>query len=134
MRVIAATDGSDEAVGALDWLVYFPFPERSTIELLSVVGYPELGEGIRQALRTHTAATTLDRARRRLSPRWISVTARVLDGDPREAIVAAAMRQTADLIVLGARGLGAINPALIGRVSIAVERHAPCPVLVCKGD
>jgi nucleotide-binding universal stress UspA family protein len=134
MRIVVATDGSDEATRALDWLAYFPLPEGSGIEVVSAVSYPDLDESIRQALRTHTAATTLDAARRRLTQRWGNVTARVLDGDPRETIVATAIRQTADLIVLGARGLGAIGAMLLGRVSIAVAREAPCPVLVCKGD
>src|SRR5215470_656438 len=134
MWIVVATDGSDEATRALDWLVYFPLPEGSGIEVVSSVSYPDLDEGIRQALRTHAAATTLDAARRRLTQRWGNVTARVLDGDPRETIVATAIRQTADLIVLGARGLGGIGAALLGRVSIAVARQAPCPVLVCKGD
>jgi nucleotide-binding universal stress UspA family protein len=134
MRIVVATDGSDEAVRALDWLAYFPLPEDSTLDVVSAVSYPDLDEGIRQALRTHTAATTLDWARQRLAKRWVNVTARVLDGDPRETIVATAIRQSANLIVLGARGLGAMGAMLLGRVSIAVARQAPCPILVCKGD
>lgn len=133
MRIVVATDGSDEAARALDWLAHFPLPNEGTIEIVSAVWHPELDDGIRQALRTHAAATTLDRARQRLAQRWVNVTARVLDGDPRETIVAAARHQAADLIVLGARGLAAVNPLLLGRVSIAVAREAPCPVLVCKG-
>ena len=121
-RVLVPIDGSEEAARALDWLAYFPFPKESTIEVVSAVWHPELDDGIRQALRAHTAATTLGHARQRLAQRWVNVTARMLDGDPRETIVAAATNDAADLIVLGARGLAAINPLLLGRVSIAVAR------------
>jgi nucleotide-binding universal stress UspA family protein len=133
MRILVATDGSNEAVQAPDWLTYFPLPEDSTVEVVTAVSYPELAESIRQALRTYALCVTVDGARERLAKRWANVTARVVDGDPREVIVAAAAKGAADLIVLGARGLGAAGTLLPGRVSVGVARRAPYPVLVCKG-
>src|SRR5262249_50166033 len=61
------------------------------------------------------------------------VSSRILDGDPREAVVEAAWTSQADLIVVGARGLGALASFLLGRTSLGIARHAPCPVLVCRG-
>src|SRR5262249_2234225 len=72
-------------------------------------------------------------ARGRLAKRWPAVSANVLDGDPRKAIVDAAAKFGSDLIVLGARGLGAVASFLLGSVSLGVSRHAPCPALVCRG-
>ncbi len=60
-------------------------------------------------------------------------TGRVVEGDPRAEIVAAARDWHADLVVMGARGLSGIARFFLGSVSLAVARHAPCPVLVCKG-
>jgi nucleotide-binding universal stress UspA family protein len=54
-------------------------------------------------------------------------------GDPREEIVRVAQEWQADLIVLGARGLGPVKRLLLGSVSLGVARHAPCPLLVVKG-
>ncbi len=51
-------------------------------------------------------------------------------GEPHERIVALAKKNEADLIVMGARGLGAIKGLLIGSVTDAVLKSAPCPVLV----
>jgi nucleotide-binding universal stress UspA family protein len=46
------------------------------------------------------------------------------------AILDAADRHEAALIVLGARGLSAVRSFLLGSVSHAVAQHAHCPVLV----
>jgi len=56
----------------------------------------------------------------------------VLEGDARETILRAAEEWPADLIVLGARGLGAMAGFLLGSVSLGVARHARCSVLVVK--
>jgi nucleotide-binding universal stress UspA family protein len=44
----------------------------------------------------------------------------------------AASQQQADLIVVGAKGLGAIARFLIGSVSTRVVQHANCAVLVVR--
>jgi nucleotide-binding universal stress UspA family protein len=70
-----------------------------------------------------------------LQPRWPRSRVEVADsdafGDPREAILRAC--QHVDLVVLGARGLGTVKGFLLGSVTIAVARYAPCSVLVAKG-
>lgn len=42
--------------------------------------------------------------------------------------------ETAQQIVLGSRGMGAIARTLVGSVSSGVSRHAKCPVAVIKDD
>lgn len=56
----------------------------------------------------------------------------VWEGDPGEAIVAAADAEGADLIVVGSHGRGPVGRFLIGSVSDYVVRHARCPVLVVR--
>ncbi|HEU5322556.1 MAG TPA: universal stress protein, partial [Methylomirabilota bacterium] len=73
-------------------------------------------------------------ARATLEARWPAVETRVVEGDVPVQIVHAAAEWRADLVVLGARGLGALAGALLGSVSIAVARHAGCAVLVVKGE
>ncbi len=51
-------------------------------------------------------------------------------GEPRLRIVACAREHEIDLIVMGARGLGLIQGMIIGSVTDAVLKSAPCPVFV----
>lgn len=52
--------------------------------------------------------------------------------EPAEIITSEALRLGADLIVIGARGLGAIDRMLLGSVSDKVLRHSTLPVLVVR--
>jgi nucleotide-binding universal stress UspA family protein len=56
----------------------------------------------------------------------------VWEGDPGEAIIDAAQAESADMIVVGSHGRGAVGRFLIGSVSDHVVRHASCPVLVVR--
>lgn len=60
-------------------------------------------------------------------------TTRLVDGDPREAILAAAEVARADTIFLGARGLGRMDRLLLGSVSSYVVTHAHCSVEIVRG-
>jgi nucleotide-binding universal stress UspA family protein len=54
------------------------------------------------------------------------------EGEPYKRIVSVAKEKDFDLIVMGARGLGRIEGMLIGSVTDAVLKSAPCPVLVIR--
>ncbi len=58
----------------------------------------------------------------------------VWEGEPGEAIVAAADSENADLIVVGSHGRSGVSRFLIGSVSDFVVRHAHCPVMVVRGQ
>jgi nucleotide-binding universal stress UspA family protein len=129
MRILLATDGSSHAVEAAEWLVHFPVPDDAVVEVVTVVA----GQAPGRSERWEQAEQVVEDARRRLAKRWPGAGGRILEGDPREAIVEAAARDGADLVALGSRGLGAVTALLLGSVAVGVARHASCPVLVCKG-
>ena len=134
-RVMFATDGSDDATKALGWLADFPLPAEAEIEVVNAVRLPfPMGAVVSLGWKEFLAESerVVAEAQARLQTRWSTVTGRVLEGDPREAIVDAATKAGSDLIVLGARGLGAVASFLLGSVSLGITRHAPCPVLVCR--
>jgi len=138
MRVLFATDGSEDARTATAYLARFPLPAGSRLRVVSVVSIPpsaldvptvrELQASLREAARQ-----TAEAARAALAPRFAGTDVQVPEGDAREAILRVAAEWPADLVVLGARGLGAMAGFLLGSVSLGVARHAPCSVLVVKG-
>jgi nucleotide-binding universal stress UspA family protein len=137
MRVLFATDGSDDAKAAAAWVDRLPLPPGREIMVLVVVTVPlvptfsDVGE-FRSALIADARMLADDTATMLVHAGSRAI-GRVVEGDPRHEIVEAAETWKADLIVLGARGLGAIKEFLLGSVSLGVARHARCPVLVCKG-
>ena len=54
------------------------------------------------------------------------------EGDAGESIVEASEAETADLIVVGTHGRGAVGRLFLGSVSDHVVRHARCPVMVVR--
>jgi len=138
MRVLLATDGSDDARAATVWLTRFPLPEGSRVRIVTVVSIPPSAldlPTVRDFVGTlrEGAGRTAEAARTALAARFPDAEARVLEGEAREAILQAAEEWPADLVVLGARGLGAVAGFLLGSVSLGVARHARCSVLVVKG-
>ena len=139
MRVLLATDGSEEALAATDRLLTFPLPTSSTVRVLAVASLDharpadlESAHEYRRHLHER-AGVIVSEARDTLVRRWANVEERVTDGDAREEIVRIAEEWPADLVVVGARGLTPLKRALLGSVSTAVVRYVHGPVLIVRG-
>jgi nucleotide-binding universal stress UspA family protein len=72
------------------------------------------------------------RAANILRRRWPGVKTMVVQGDPRVEIVHVAEQTRADMVALGARGLGPLKRLLVGSTSLAVARYAPCAVAIIR--
>lgn len=137
LRILYATDGSSDARMAGEWLNGFPIPAASPVLVVAVVSLPSSVLDI-PTVRSYydelraAGEAVVEHARAGLAPRWETST-RVVEGEPREEIPRLAAQWGADLVVVGARGHGAVKSFLLGSVSRAVVHHAPCPVLVVKG-
>ena len=62
----------------------------------------------------------------------VEVRVKQVPGHPAAVIVEEALREGADLIVMGSRGYGPIAGPLLGSVSQRVLQKAECPVLIVK--
>src|SRR5678815_1467369 len=102
MRILVGTDGSAGADEAMKWLGNFPLPEDTAVEVISASRLPFTAEAVSELGWRQLLVETqrvVDDARERLVKRWTTVAGRALDGDPRDAIVAAAKQGKSDLIV-----------------------------------
>lgn len=64
----------------------------------------------------------------------VSMVTHEMTGDPADAILAVAESNQADLVVVGARGLGTVERFVRGSVSTKVAHHSPCDVLIVEHD
>jgi nucleotide-binding universal stress UspA family protein len=132
-HVLVASDGSLPATAATVTAAHFPWPKGTHASgvVSRETGTNEEWRAVRAALEQsfHSTAETTAKA---LARRWPDARVRVIDGPPASAIVRAAKRRRADVIVMGWRGHGTVRRLLAGSVSRDVVRAAPCSVLVVR--
>jgi nucleotide-binding universal stress UspA family protein len=61
-----------------------------------------------------------------------SITGRLLEGRPSAVLLKAAAAAQAQMLVVGARGVGGFDGLLLGSVGLHVVTNAPCPVVVVR--
>lgn len=120
-RILLAFDGSDGALGAVTALSHWSLA-GSVVTLLTVLDGEEWPSQQVARLR-ETAATTLRRLGARVEPL-------MAEGGAAEQLLGHARRELSDLVVLGPRKRPALSQLLLGSVTGAVLRQAPCPVLI----
>ena len=142
-NVLVAFDASKEAELALDHAIAMAQVYRARLALVAVVAPPPLlawqaPGGLRGMHESEQ--TELDAALRRAADRVpddMSVTTRLLDGDPARELLRAARDGDHDVLVMGSRGRGRMTAALLGSVSNRVMHDAEIPVIVIhrpRGD
>ncbi len=85
-----------------------------------------------QASRVRAARRDVDRAAQKLRRSGWPARGDVRSGVPLAELLRAARSTGADLLVLGARGIGGIERFLLGSVADAVTRRSPISVLIVK--
>jgi nucleotide-binding universal stress UspA family protein len=136
MKILVAIDGSPCSDRAVQSVAMRPWPADSHIALVSVVHtwIPSFPDPQLMIEAAHVEALEADRKRapgrlqraeRCLAGKpGVSVTTRVLEGDPAEAILDEAERWDADLIVVGSHGYGRLKRRLLGSVSQELALHS----------
>jgi nucleotide-binding universal stress UspA family protein len=135
-KILLATDGSAASESAGDQAIDLAAQTGACLLVVSVLS--------RSSRSPEAAAPPVDDSRDSLTARaqaivalaraaGVDATFLVWDGEPGDAIVAAADSEDADLIVVGSHGRSGVSRFFIGSVSDFVVRHAHCPVMVVRG-
>lgn len=146
MRALLAIDGSWDSKRATELVMNLAWPSGSTIRVHSannafpyyagipgVMLTPEVVEQAEAAFRGEAEALVRSTVERLDRP-GIEVQGEVTIAPAIGAIIDESRRFRADLIVVGSRGLGPFESSLLGSTSAALVDHAPCSVLVARGD
>ena len=136
-RIVCAVDFSEASASALSWAELLAGPAAANLLLLHVFEWPfgeTTGDDPISTLRRSLAAEAQDQLDNLASVAQSRIAERVVrQGKPSKEIVEFAAERSADLVVLGASGRGAINQAVLGSTAHAVLRHMVCPVLTVPG-
>jgi nucleotide-binding universal stress UspA family protein len=140
--ILLATDGSPSAARAADVAIEIAHAAKAPLHVVaawsipaSAFGYaplvivPEVADAEREK-----AADAVAQAVEQAEAAGVSVSSEVREGQAVEEISAAAREAHASLVVVGAHGWGALKRLVVGSVSMGVLHHAPCPVLVVRGE
>jgi nucleotide-binding universal stress UspA family protein len=142
-EIVVGVDGSEESRAALDWAVeegrlrqapvlaihawevpMVPAPTGLVPPSVEVVGdLTELREDAASLVETMVRETAADAADVEIRPLTV-------EDKPVNALLDAAERNDAQMIVVGSRGHGGFVALLIGSTSDQVARHATCPVVI----
>ncbi|WP_292364388.1 MULTISPECIES: universal stress protein [unclassified Methanoculleus] len=137
--ILLATDGSENALrateAAIDLIQEFSHPTVIVVHIATST--PSQSRMVKAGFDVHAlleedarqaARETLER----FEAAGIPYALKVALGDPVAEILAIAQKESADLIVVGSRGLGAIRGVMMGSVSQKVAQTAKCPVMIVK--
>jgi nucleotide-binding universal stress UspA family protein len=145
MKILLPIDGSDGSRAALQEAIARPWPAQTEIRIVSVAHtyIPIVANaGLSLAAARHDlleqdrkrASRDVDEAAKtiRACASELNVTAAALEGEPKEIILEEAERSSADLIMLGSHGHGAVRRFFLGSVAQAVVIHAACSVEIVR--
>ena len=144
--ILVATDGSDDSDAAVDAALDLAHDTNGKLLVLSVVpeasgdasddgagsdadAEPPARDEDEEVIEANDLTNdVVDHA-----VEWgIEATPLVWEGEPADAILAAAESEGADVIVIGSSGKSGVGRMLMGSVSDDVIRRAPVPVMVVR--
>jgi nucleotide-binding universal stress UspA family protein len=136
--ILLATDGSGPAERAADFAASLALRYEARVTVLhaytpvpAYLGEPNFSRALYKTL--DEAQAMVGEAAERLRQAGVKeVATDALAGPAADVILDVVESRKPDLLVLGARGLGAWQGMILGSVSMAVTQRAACPVLVVK--
>ena len=138
--IVVGTDGSAGAEAAVQKVIDIARGSGATVHI--VCAYPGRSTLERIGLTAKTepvnlrgvAADVVARDERRFEEAGFDVEVYVREGDPAHTLVDVAEETDADLIAVGARGLGALRRFALGSVSSKLSHSAPTSLLIVRDE
>ena len=140
--IVAATDGSQESLRAVDWAAREAVLRGAPLRIVSAPGLlPRMAgsEGhsayqtVSDEIRKHAdLALTTAAARAAKAAPDLLIDTDHLEGPPAEAVTESG--SGALMLVVGSRGIGAFTAMILGSVSRYAAPHASCPVVVVREE
>jgi len=145
--ILLCTDGSDQAMDALEsgldllgrasnfvLVTVADAPDPDVMSGTAHVGTDLSADEFDLAVgKAHESARqVVSAAEDRLG--LVGIEVRVIAGEPASAICGLADELHARAIVIGTHGRSGLNRSLMGSVSDYIVRHAPCSVIVTRGE
>ena len=140
--IVAATDGSEESLRAVDWAAREAVLRGAPLRIVSAAGLlPRM-----VASQGHSDYQTVSDALRKDSDVALTTAAAraaqaapdlLIDTDHLPGAPAAAVTESASgalMLVVGSRGIGAFHAMILGSVSRYAATHASSPVVVVRGE
>jgi nucleotide-binding universal stress UspA family protein len=138
MKILLAVDDSKFSKAAVQAVIAHHQKPGLEVRVLhaaeppALLMAPEMAEYIPPQESAEQANAIVAKAADELRAAGVNASTAVLQGDPKSVILDEAAAWSADLIVLGSHGRKALERFLLGSVSEAVVRHAPCSVEVVR--
>ncbi len=134
-RILLPTDGSPQSVAAAQHALYLARSLGAALTALYVIEIDirlgvHIGEEVAEV--TQTGEQALAEVESLAAATDLSVTTLLREGKITDVILDEAKELNADLIVMGAHSMGALERMLLGSVSTVVAQHASCPVLLVR--
>lgn len=144
-KLLIATDGSKFSNNAVDYAIHMAKESNFEVIALYVINLKHFEI---YALKHHDDITgyedediklkkegedALAYVKQKGTEAGVPVTVKMLRGYPPEQIMKLAKDESVNMIVVGHLGRTGIERILLGSVSEAIVRNAPCPVLVVRG-
>jgi len=130
---VLGVDGSDVARRAATWLAALADPIGAEVLAVHAVGLLSVIDG-----EVHPSEQVQDRLAELVAGDWcralvdagIDVRPVLEDGPPSLVLLRVAEREEADLVVVGSRGVNAIEGVLLGSTSHYIAQLSPVPVVI----
>jgi nucleotide-binding universal stress UspA family protein len=137
MKILVATDGSEQAMKAVKRAIELVENEGADVTIMSVAyfskdDFDDMPPGIQDKLENE-ALKALDKAKALFDKKNLKVKTVVEAGlVPANNIIKRAVKMQCDRILLGSTGRTGIKRALMGSTAAKVVAQAPCTVTVIR--